>query len=364
MKHNKLPLISPIPGIQRFIDSFHFGYPNLGKKIYIQSSLYADEFSGILVVWKLKQALQQLEQQGLLDGEIILVPVANPIRQNQNLLNICSGCNGIEFSNHAHCGCYEILDDAVKLMGEKLGDKVLLNKQKVKQELYSALETITPNTEYQSQQKALQMLYCNADIILDLRCNLEAITHTYCTNYSWQAIEPLARLLKSQINIITDDTGGHSVNFFAGGDVIWTRLKERFGDRLGDYSCYSATLEISAQAEICRTGAGDEVNAILMYLSYLGVVSDSYELPRRKADAIKQELVESLISPIAGIIIFHQQPGVIVSENQLIAEVINPLTDDVDEIRATQAGILFSITRHKMAVAGMLVARIAGNNKI
>lgn len=65
----------------------------------------------MLVVWKLKRELQQLEQQGPLDGEIILVPVANPIGQNQNLMNIYSGCNETGLNNHSHDGYYEILDD-------------------------------------------------------------------------------------------------------------------------------------------------------------------------------------------------------------------------------------------------------------
>ena len=69
MKHHKSPLISPVLGTSRHIDSFHFGKPNSGKKIYIQASLHADELPGMLVAWKLKQQLLLLEEQGFIKKE-------------------------------------------------------------------------------------------------------------------------------------------------------------------------------------------------------------------------------------------------------------------------------------------------------
>lgn len=39
------PLISPAVGTERQITSFHYG-PRGGKKVYIQSSLHADELPG------------------------------------------------------------------------------------------------------------------------------------------------------------------------------------------------------------------------------------------------------------------------------------------------------------------------------
>ncbi len=76
MHHSTHDLLSPVPGITRQLHSFHFG-PRSGGKVYIQASLHADELPGMLVAWHLKRRLVELEQQGRLQREIILVPVAN-----------------------------------------------------------------------------------------------------------------------------------------------------------------------------------------------------------------------------------------------------------------------------------------------
>ena len=77
-------LISPTLGTTRNLLSFHYG-PGNGQKIYIQSSLHADELPGMLVAWHLRQLLTEFEAAGKLRGEVIVVPVSNPIGLNQNL---------------------------------------------------------------------------------------------------------------------------------------------------------------------------------------------------------------------------------------------------------------------------------------
>src|SRR5260370_11883519 len=76
------PLIAPTLGTARNLTSFHYG-PGGGQKIYIQSSLHADELPGMLVSWALRRKLAALEASGKMRGEAVLVPVANPIGLNQ-----------------------------------------------------------------------------------------------------------------------------------------------------------------------------------------------------------------------------------------------------------------------------------------
>lgn len=92
MHHSTHDLLSPVPGIARQLHSFHFG-PRGAGKVYIQASLHADELPGMLVAWHLKQRLGELEQQGRLRREIILVPVANPVGLEQVLLDAPSAAS-------------------------------------------------------------------------------------------------------------------------------------------------------------------------------------------------------------------------------------------------------------------------------
>ena len=91
MRHQIHDLLSPLPGTARQIHSFHFGPQPANGKIYIQSSLHADEMPGMLVAWHLKQRLAELEAAGRLRSEIVLVPVANPVGLEQVLMDVPLG---------------------------------------------------------------------------------------------------------------------------------------------------------------------------------------------------------------------------------------------------------------------------------
>lgn len=82
------PLISPACGTSRSLSSWHFGVPGRGPKVYLQASLHADELPGMLVLQHLRQRLQAAEVAGQLQGEVVLVPLANPIGLDQTWMQL------------------------------------------------------------------------------------------------------------------------------------------------------------------------------------------------------------------------------------------------------------------------------------
>ncbi|MDH4479474.1 MAG: succinylglutamate desuccinylase/aspartoacylase family protein, partial [Rhodoferax sp.] len=79
------PLLSPSLGSHKTVTSFHFGTPGVGTKVYIQASLHAEELPGMLAAHHLRPLLEAAETAGLLRGEVVLVPVANPIGLSQRV---------------------------------------------------------------------------------------------------------------------------------------------------------------------------------------------------------------------------------------------------------------------------------------
>ena len=79
------PLLSNSLGSQKTVTSFHFGEPGTGLKIYIEASLHAEELPGMLVAHHLRADLEAFESAGQIRGEVVLVPVANPIGLAQRL---------------------------------------------------------------------------------------------------------------------------------------------------------------------------------------------------------------------------------------------------------------------------------------
>ena len=86
MNRQSIPLLSPVSVRTGNWCRFILARPDSGQKIYIQSSLHADETPAMLTTVLLKRRLLELEKQGALNAEIVLVPVANPVGLGQYVL--------------------------------------------------------------------------------------------------------------------------------------------------------------------------------------------------------------------------------------------------------------------------------------
>ncbi len=362
MKHQQTPLISPAPGTQRVVDSFHFGDPSLGRKAYLQSSLHADELPGMYVLYKLKQSLKLLEQQHRLRGEIVLVPVANPIGQNQHLMDVHLGRYELENGTNFNRGYLDTYCQVKKRIAPKLSLDAEENKHSVRSAIKAELEAWPVKNEFESLQQALQLLSHDADIMLDLHCDFEAALHLYSTEYSWPKIEPLARLMGSEINMLADETGGNP--FDSSIDMVWKRLKDDFGESIPD-GCCAATVELRGQLDVSDDYADQDVQAILGYLQLNGFISGKAPtLPVIEAPSCELTCVETLSTKQGGLLVLKVEPGQWIQAGQVFAEVIDPISDKVEQVIATQAGRVYSRSNRRMATAGMLVGNVAGSTPI
>ncbi|MGO1295937.1 MAG: succinylglutamate desuccinylase/aspartoacylase family protein [Vibrio sp.] len=360
MQHHQIPLVSPALGTQRYLEYFHFGKAGQGKKVYIQASLHADEIPGMLVAWKLKQQLIQLEKAGRLQGEVVLVPIANPIGQNQHLMDVHLGRYHLETGQNFNRHYFDTFSDVKAVVESQLSQDPEHNLLLIRDAMHQSLEKWRPTTELGSLQKTLQQLSCDADVMLDLHCDFEAALHLYSTYYSWQGIEPLARLLGSKANLLANETGG--APFDCSVDMVWQRLTECFGDVVPQ-GCMAATVELRGQANVTHHESDQDSSAILRYLEWLGVIavaSHTSCLPDDVAPSSDLGAVEMLATPCAGILVHHVSPGDWIEAGEVFAEVIDPLCDHVESIRAAQSGYVYSRNGRRIATAGMLIGNVAG----
>src|SRR5215813_11531511 len=86
MNQQSIPLLSSAIGTRRELTVFRFGPAHSDQKVFIQASLHADETPAMLTAVLLKRRLLELEAQGALAAQIVLVPVANPIGLSQTVL--------------------------------------------------------------------------------------------------------------------------------------------------------------------------------------------------------------------------------------------------------------------------------------
>ena len=78
----------PLPptgaGASHQITAFRYGTEGARPKAYIQAGLHADEFPGMLALHILRPMLERAAERGLITGEILILPQANPLGLTQH----------------------------------------------------------------------------------------------------------------------------------------------------------------------------------------------------------------------------------------------------------------------------------------
>lgn len=359
VQHHTLPANSAAQ--EYSLQSLHFGSQRSGKKTYIQASLHADEIPGMLVAQYLRQQLLELEQAGEIHGEIVLLPVANPIGLAQFMQGQPFGrfdfSTGINF-NRGFCNLVPQLKE--KLAGQ-LSNNALYNIRKVRQTSLELLAEWKAVSATEVLKKTLQTLAIDADIVLDLHCDNEAVLHLYTGTPLASQVQPLSSLMGASALLLARDSGGDPFDETCGR--IWWELAEHFGKEvILPMACTAVTVELRSQVDVTHNYAQQDATALIHYLRHMGhIAGEPIALPLPLCDATPLAGVEPIQAPHAGILVFHKQPGDEIIQGEPIVDVIDPVTGEKATVCASIGGKLFARTAFRYAQRGMDLAKIAGN---
>ena len=356
-------LLSPALGTQRTLTSLHFGRPDSGQKIYIQASLHADELPGMLVAHHLRGLLEAADARGDVLGEVVLVPLANPVGLNQTTMHYQLGrfeLASMENFNRNYPDFFELVKDIVAPL---LGDDPDVNKKTIRNAMREALTAEQPATELQSLRNALMLLSHDADVVLDLHCDFEAALHMYVEKPVLDQVMPLAALLGAQAVLWVKGWGGGSFSFDEALSSPWWRLQEHFEGKIPvPMACASTTVELRGQLDVSGALAAQDALAIFQYLQHRGVVAgEPVTLPAPSCEATPLTATEALRAPHPGVIDFVVKPGDHVVEGQTLAQVIDPLTGHSTAVMASTDGVVYARHNLRWATANLELCRIAGH---
>jgi len=359
MRTVKHPLPSATLGTQRELISLHYGEGS-GPKIYIQASLHADELPGMLVAHHLRQRLDKLEAQGQIQGQIALVPVANPIGLSQWVLGSALGRfelnTGENFNRH-----YGDLAEAVAARIEsRLGDDALSNVAVIRQALRDCIAALPATTELQHLRRTLLGLSMDAEVVLDLHCDAEAVLHLYTGTDLWQQCEPLARCLGAHATLLAKESGGEP--FDEACSKIWWQLSERFAGRYPiPPACLSVTVELRGNRDVNHGLAAKDADGIIDFLRHRGVLKGpAPTLPPLLHPATPLAGSVPLAAPTSGLLTFLVEPGTLLRAGEVVAELIDPLSGQVTEIKTPVDGVMYAHISGRFASAGTKIAKVAG----
>ncbi|HEX7910967.1 MAG TPA: succinylglutamate desuccinylase/aspartoacylase family protein [Paraburkholderia sp.] len=363
MNRQSIPLLSPAIGTHRELVSFHFGPANNGQKIYIQSSLHADETPAMLTTVLLKRRLLELEEQGALNAEIVLVPVANPVGLGQTVLGQFLGRfdlgSGKNFNRH-FLQFSKIVERAKEVLGSDAAENVRIVRRLIADELAAQ----RPLTEFESLQLAMLKLSFDADVIIDLHCSLEAAMHLYTSEAAWPEFEPLSRYLGAQASLLATNSGGES--FDETHSLLWWKLQQEMpAGKPVPNGAIAVTVECRGQRDVSYEVAQEDADAIVDYLVWRKAIRrEVRDLPPLLSPATPLAGSEQFYAPVSGILVHRAKIGETIRVGQALFDIVDPLTDETTTIASNTEGVFYMRRAIRFVTAGAPLGRVTGTRAV
>ncbi len=358
-------LLTQSLGSQKTLTSFHFGTPGQGPKFYIQASLHAEELPGMLAAHHLRALLEAAESAGQILGEIILVPLANPIGLAQRLDHKPMGRFEFDSSENFNRHYPDFAAAIAPKVLATLGDDAQANVKAVRQAMRDYLTQWVPATELQSLRHTLLTLAHDADQVLDLHCDCEGVLHFYCEESCWATLEPLARLLGSQAILLAKSSGGGPFDECLSG--VWWKLAEALRAQGSTaplpQGCCTTTIELRGEADVTHALAQADAQAIFAHLQHSRAIACAQlpTIPAFRCQPTPLTGSETLRAPGPGVVVFVAPLGQTMQVGDLVAEVIDPVANHTHRVVAGEAGTLYAHIRDRYGTAGCELAIIAGS---
>jgi predicted deacylase len=364
----RLALLSSSPGTRRHIAVHRYGSAGSAPKVYVQASLHANELPAMLVAQHLIALLDEADAGGRICGEVVVVPVANPIGLSQ-------------FVDGVHLGRYELaggenfnrgfLDHAAALAERvkgRLGGDAAGNVALIRREWAALVAGQAPSSELASLRRHLMSCALDADIVLDLHSASEAVLHLYVGAARWPDGADLSAELGSEATLLAADSGGEPFDEVFGN--IWAKLRGLLGDGnpIPD-AALSATVELRGHADVGDELAAGDARALLRFLMRRGIVAgDPGPLPAARCEATPLDAVDIMRAPVGGCLVYKVALGTRVSSGDIVAEIVDPLAEDPARrrtaIRTTTDGVLYQRKLLRQIRPGESCGKVAGRQAL
>ena len=359
----RIPLASPAPGTERHLTVRRYGETGARPKAYLQASTHADELPGMLIAHHLARLLDEAAADGRIRGEIVLVPVANPIGLAQRINGALLGRYELDGGGNFNRNWPDLIEPLAERVGPKLGPDPDENVRRIRAGIADILSEQSAATELASLRLSLARFACDADLVLDLHCDSDALLHLYMIPQLWPAGADLSAEIGSRATMLSEPSGGDP--FDEAWSAPWAALQARFAGKAVPMACFSATIEFRGQSDVEDHLAAHDAAALFRFLQRRSVVAgDPPPLPEPQCEATPFAGVDMLKSPGAGLIAYKRRLGERVKAGDVIAELVDPMADHPADARrpiVTRAnGLLFARRRTRFARSGEGVGKVAG----
>ena len=361
MNIETLELARATPGLRHSLQVHRYGQPGRGPKAAIQAALHADEVPALLVAQALHRQLAALDAAGQVLGDVVLVPYANPVGLAQQLLAQHQGRfdlrDGANFNRHVP----DLTATVAAAVAGRLGADAVANVALVREALRTAAAGLSARNPVDDLKIQLLRLAIDADIVLDLHCDAQAVMHLYGLTPQSALCEELGALLGAQAILLATESGDSP--FDEACSRPWFVLKEQQPQAALPLACFSTTVELRGEADTGHELAEQDAAALVEFLRRRGVLapaSAAAPLPALRCQPTPLAGSEPIVAPGSGVVVFHKQPGEQVAAGERVADVVDVDTGECQAIHAVSAGVMYARVATRWATPGKRLAKIAG----
>lgn len=354
-----IPLPSAAPGTARALKVIRYKGSDQGRKVYIQAGLHSDEAPGYLVAHQ----LEKLFDKARILGEIVLVPAANPIGLSQWRDEMLQGRFHFPTSVNFNRQHLDLISKVAESIKGKLGAEPTDNIALIRKTFGKILAAIETEDESSFLKKQLLTFAHDADIVLDLHCDHEALLHLYMGTPLWPDGADLAAELKAEVILLAKNSGDNP--FDEACSRIWWELAAKFPGSPIPPACLSVTVELRGIADTAPGTAEEDAQNIFRFLLRRGIIEGTPPpLPTLINEATPLTGVDYVKAQVPGVVVYHKKPGDWVKKNEVIADILNPLPlegeKQIHPVKSRTEGRLFTRNYDRFARPGRIIAKIAG----
>jgi predicted deacylase len=359
MRTEQITLSPLAPGANLSLTVHRFGKEGARPRAYVQAALHADEIPGMIVAHHLREQLKALEAEGRIEGEIVLVPSANPIGLAQKVLGEPVGrfdlSNGMNFNR----GYPNVIGDVGNRVEGSLTGEADSNVRLIRDALLTELSAWKTRNAAEVLKKTLLELAIDADYVLDMHCDSEAVVHLYTHTLSSDELAPLAALLGSRAVLVAEISGDDP--FDEACSRPWAELAGRFPDYPIPMACHATTLEFRGEMDVTDELAASDAAALIAFLTLREVIGGpAPHIPDARCEATPLAGSEPVIAPASGMVIFRKAVGDDIRAGEVVADIVDPLTGDAHPAVSATDGIMFARILLRFASTGQRIAKVAG----
>jgi predicted deacylase len=367
---NRIQLPQMTPGTSRAISWLRYGQSGARPKVYMQAAIHANELPGAMLIHHLLPMLEAADREDRIKGEIVIVPTVNPIGQSQVVGNAHLGRYDHMSRDNFNRNWLDLSGAVAEQVGANLGRDAAANVATIRKSAQAALAAMHPLTELQAMRVEVMKLSVDADIVLDLHCDVEAALHLFGSLRDMGAqgehrLEELAADLGVE-STMYNDPYPVALTFSGVNGSLWSRLAERYPDAAIPQACFSSTVELRSEHDVTHEIGESDARNLFRYLVRKGIVDGAVApLPDLESAPTPIAGMDVGYCPKNGFITYLVAAGGRVRDGQPVCEVIDPSDTRGAEGRTQMLsrtdGILFSRRRNgALAWPGMVAYRIAG----